>query len=256
MKRTLKPIFAINFDEKQIKMTQLDIENYIPHLSIDCVIFGYEAKTLKVLISKHKLGQGSWVLPGGYIRKTESIDAAASRILKERTDLENIFLEQFKVFGAENRIIGSNIRENLKSELEQTFGEENANWMTSRFVCIGYYALVDIRKVNPQNGQLDDYLEWRSINEIPEMIHDHNEILQCGLETLRQHLDQKLIGFKLLPETFTMKEIQELYEAVYAKPFAMNNFQKKMLDSGVLERLEKKFTGAANKAPYLYRFRS
>jgi 8-oxo-dGTP diphosphatase len=236
-------------------MKRLDIENYIPHLSIDCVIFGYEAKTLKVLISKHKLGQGSWVLPGGYIRKTESIDAAAGRILKERTDLENIFLEQFRVFGNEQRILNSSNRAIIQSELNQAVGQEVANWMTSRFVCIGYYALVDIRKVNPQNGQLDEYLEWRSINEIPEMIHDHNEILQCGLETLRQHLDQKLIGFNLLPETFTMKEIQELYEAVYDKPFAMNNFQKKMLDSCVLERLEKKFTGAQNKAPYLYKFK-
>jgi 8-oxo-dGTP diphosphatase len=236
-------------------MKQSNIENYIPHLSIDCVIFGYEAKTLKVLILKHKLGQGSWVLPGGYIGKTEGINTAAARILKIRTGLENIFLEQFRVFGDEHRIIGNPMREIMKAELKQAFGEYDAEWMTSRFVCLGYYALIDIRKVNPQNGQFDDYHEWRSINEIPEMIHDHNEILQCGLETLRQHLDQKLIGFNLLPETFTMKEIQELYEAVYDKPFAMNNFQKKMLDSGVLERLEKKFTGAQNKAPYLYKFK-
>ena len=76
-----------------------------------------------------------------------------------------------------------------------------------------------------------------------------------ALETLRQNLDNKLIGFNLLPETFTMKEVQELYEAIYDKPFARNNFQKKILDMNVLERLEKKFTGAANKAPYLYKFR-
>ena len=84
---------------------------------------------------------------------------------------------------------------------------------------------------------------------------DHNEMVGYALETLRQNLDQKLIGFNLLPETFTMREVQELYEAVYDKPFARNNFQKKMLDLNVLERLEKKFTGAQNKAPYLYRFR-
>lgn len=83
---------------------------------------------------------------------------------------------------------------------------------------------------------------------------DHNEMVDAALETLRQNLDQKLIGFNLLPETFTMREVQELYEAVYDKPFARNNFQKKMLDLNVLERLEKKFTGAQNKAPYLYRF--
>lgn len=86
------------------------------------------------------------------------------------------------------------------------------------------------------------------------MIIDHNEMVVYALETLRQNLDSKLIGFNLLPETFTMKEVQELYGAVYDKPFARNNFQKKILDMNVLERLEKKFTGAANKAPYLYRF--
>jgi hypothetical protein len=88
------------------------------------------------------------------------------------------------------------------------------------------------------------------------MVYDHNEILRHGLESLRQNLDEKLIGFNLLPETFTMKEVQELYEAVYAKAFTASNFQKKILELDVLERLEKKFTGAQNKAPYLYRFKN
>ena len=87
------------------------------------------------------------------------------------------------------------------------------------------------------------------------MMHDHNQILDYALEALRQNFDQKFIGFNLLPETFTMKELQELYEAVYDRPFATNNFQKKILDLNVLERLQKKYTGAANKAPYLYRFK-
>lgn len=233
----------------------ITIENLIAHLSIDCVIFGYADKELKVLISKHKFGQRSWVLPGGYIGKTEGIAAAAARILKERTNLDNIYLEQFRVFGHENRIVGEASNQLLQSEITQTHGKENAEWMTARFVCIGYYALVDIHKVDPQNGEFDEYLEWRSISDIPPMIHDHNEILDGALEALRLNLDKKLIGFNLLPETFTMRELQELYEAVYDKPFAMNNFQKKMLELNVLERLEKKFTGAQNKAPYLYRFR-
>jgi len=102
---------------------------------------------------------------------------------------------------------------------------------------------------------LDASVGWYNVKELPKMIMDHNEMVAAALEALRQNLDQKLIGFNLLPETFTMREVQELYEAVYDKPFARNNFQKKMLDLNVLERLEKKFTGAQNKAPYLYRFR-
>ena len=239
-------------------MERFDIENFISQLSIDCVIFGYEQKELKVLISKFKFGKDSWVLPGGYIKKSESIEKAAARVLHERTNLENIYLEQFRVFGDENRIVGSPFNEVLKRELPlfdaERFNEEVIAWKTGRFVCIGFYALVDISKVNPQTGEFDEFLEWRSFKDIPKMVHDHNEILNFALEALRQHLDEKLIGFNLLPETFTMREVQELYEAVYDKAFTQSNFQKKMLDLNVLERLEKKFTGAQNKAPYLYRF--
>lgn len=240
-------------------MNKFGIENYIKHLSIDCVIFGYENQELKVLISKFKYGNDLWGLPGGYIFKTEGIDSAASRILKERTALENIYLEQFRVFGNENRIINSEYKEMMKAELnkfdEQRFNAETTEWITSRFVCIGYYALVDINKVSPQIGEFEEKLEWFNIKNAPKMTYDHNEILSYALSALRQNLDQKLIGFNLLPETFTMREVQELYEAIYDKPFAMNNFQKKILDLNVLERLEKKFTGAQNKAPYLYRFK-
>jgi 8-oxo-dGTP diphosphatase len=236
-------------------MKKLPIEEYIPHLSIDCVIFGYENKELKVLIAQSKFGKEIWNLPGGYVAKTEGIEKAAARILKQRTNLENIYLEQFRVFGNENRIVNSKFRELLLTYLSKKYGNADAEWMTSRFVCIGFYALVEISKVNPQIGELDESLEWRSIKDVPEMMHDHNEILSFALEALRQNLDQKLIGFNLLPDTFTMREVQELYEAVYDRPFAMNNFQKKILDLNVLERLEKKFTGAQNKAPYLYRFK-
>ena len=88
------------------------------------------------------------------------------------------------------------------------------------------------------------------------MIMDHHDMVKCALETLQLNLDQKLIAFNLLPETFTMREVQELYESIFNRAFSRNNFQKKILDLDVLERLEKKFTGAANKAPFLYRFRN
>ncbi len=240
-------------------MKRFDIENHIAQLSVDCVIFGYEAKALKVLISKFKFGKESWVLPGGYIKKTESINQAATRVLKERIGLDDIYLEQFRIFGDENRIVGSPFNAIMQRELPlydaERFDEQVTEWMTSRFVCIGFYALVDIQKVQPQTGEFDERLEWRSINQVPPMVYDHQEILGAGLESLRQSLDTKLIGFNLLPETFTMKEVQELYEAVYDRSFTQSNFQKKILELNVLERLEKKFTGAQNKAPYLYRFR-
>ena len=135
------------------------------------------------------------------------------------------------------------------------FDMESINWLSKRFISIGYYALVDINKVTPYKTDFDSSIDWINIQNLPTLIMDHNEIVSSALETLCQNLDAKLIGFNLLPETFTMREVQELYEAIYDKPFARNNFQKKILDMNVLERLEKKYTGAANKAPYLYRFK-
>lgn len=245
--------------KKKATMILFDEQTFIHQLSIDCVILGYKQKELKVLIPKLGLKTNIWALPGGFILQNESIDDAARRILEERTGIENIYLEQFRVFGEPTRVNNEVFGElnPIKEELIEKgiLDLGSINWLKKRFVSIGYYALVDIDKVFPQKTEFDESVDWYNIKDLPKMIIDHNEMAHFALETLRQNLDQKLIGFNLLPDTFTMKEVQELYEAVFDKPFARNNFQKKMLDLNVLERLEKKFTGAANKAPYLYRFK-
>lgn len=233
--------------------------NFIQQLSIDCVIFGYADGELKVLIPKLSLKQGLWCLPGGFILQEESIDDAAKRILEERTGLKDIFLEQFRTFGGlerSNQLMFESLKM-IENELKERGLPESVelDWLYRRFVSIGYYALVDIHKVIPQKTDFHESIAWYNIKELPVLIIDHEKIVEYALATLRQNLDEKLIGFNLLPETFTMREVLELYEAVYDRRFAPNNFQKKILDLKVLERLEKKFTGAANKAPYLYRFR-
>lgn len=232
--------------------------NYIQQLSIDCIIFGYSNRQLKVLVPKLDFVGDFWALPAGFVTQDEGIDQAARRILEERTGIKDIYLQQFRIFGDVprtnlpflNRLIELN-RDKLVDE--NTFAIEY-EWITKRFVSIGYYAVVDIDKVIPKKTDLDESIEWYPIDQVPQMIMDHNEMLQYALETLRQNLDDHLIAHNLLPETFTMKELQELYEAIFAKEFARNNFQKKMLDLNVLERLDKKYTGAANKAPFLYKF--
>ncbi len=234
-------------------MNFFDEQHFIHQLSIDCVIFGYKNKELKVLVPKLDLKAHFWALPGGFIKQDEGIDEAAGRILLERTGLKDIYLEQFRVFGQPERMNNMVFDEDYLVE-KGILDLEGINWLNKRFVSIGYYALVDIDKVNPQKTAFDESIDWHSIENLPQLIIDHNIIVGYALQTLRQTLDQKLLGLNLLPEIFTMKELQELYEAIYDKPFARNNFQKKILDLNVLERLEKKFTGAANKAPYLYRF--
>lgn len=244
-------------------MQPLSEQDYIQQLSVDCVIFGYQEKQLKVLVPKLSFTGDFWALPSGFVYQNEDIEEAARRILEQRTGIKDIYLEQFQVFGKAgrnsvaflDRLIALNPEIAPKESGEEQRIRKEYEWFTRRFISIGYYALVDINKVIPQKSDLDQLIEWYPIKDLPLMIMDHNQIVEKALETLRLHLDEKLIAFNLLPETFTMKEVQQLYEAIFDKPFARNNFQKKILDLDVLERLEKKFTGAANKAPYLYRFR-
>ena len=228
----------------------IDIEKYIPHLSIDCVIFGFHGEQLKVLLPKVK-SLDLWALPGGYVQKDEDLEEAAQRILEERTGLKDIYLEQFYTFGKAKRSTGESLKKML---LANDFVIDESSWVFGRFVSIGYYALVDFSKVVTKTGIYDEYCEWYDIHQLPYLAFDHAEIIQKALETLRFMLDDKLLGLNLLPETFTMKELQILYETILDKPLRRDNFQRKILAMGILERIEKKFTGAAHKAPYLYKF--
>jgi 8-oxo-dGTP diphosphatase len=239
-------------------MKNVSGQNYIQQLSIDCVIFGYKDQQLKVLVPQLDFDGDFFALPGGFVFQDEDIDTAAERILQERTGIKGIYLEQFRVFGKARRtnidILNKLIELNPK-KLNEIQNKNDYDWVTKRFVSIGYYALVDINKVIPQKNSIDKSINWYNINELPLLIIDHNAIVAKALYTLRTHIDEKLSAFNLLPDTFTMKEVQELYETIFDKPFVRTNFQKKILDFNVLERLEKKFTGAANKAPFLYRFK-
>lgn len=235
-------------------------QNLIPQITIDCVIFGYENRQLKVLIPKLDFKGDFWALPSGFVRQEDDIDEAARKILQFRTGMENIYLEQFRVFGKVARDHTSFLDRLIELNHDRlSVGDSSKadyNWFTKRFISIGYYALVDISKVQTQLSDIDQVIEWHPIQELPPMILDHQEIIEVALYTLRRDLDEKLNAFNLLPDTFTMKEVQEVYEAICARKFVRTNFQKKILDLNVLERLEKKFTGAANKAPYLYRFKN
>ncbi len=239
-------------------MADFKSNKFINQLSIDCVIFGYDNKKLKVLVPKLNFEGDFWALPSGFVLQDEGIDQAAKRILEERTGINNIYLEQYHVFGDVPRTNQKDIDRILALNQTQfdTWGMDNQfmQWLTQRFVSIGYYALVNINKVVPKLMDIDCSIDWHEISALPKMIGDHNEQVKWALDALRLQLDKKLLGFNMLPQKFTMKELQQLYETVYDRPYRRNNFQKKMLDLGVLERLEKKYTGASNKAPYLYRF--
>ena len=241
-------------------MKVLENKNYISQIAIDCVIFGYQEKQLKVLISKLNFKGDFYALPSGFILQDEDIDLAAKRILQERTGIQDIYLEQFKVFGKANKnskeFIDKLIMLNYYDEAVDRTKSAEYDWFTKRFITVGYYALVNIPDVKPRLAEIYESLEWFGIHEIPVMIMDYNEIYSDALKSLQNDIDQKQNAFNLLPEKFTMKEVQEIYETILEKTFIRTNFQKKILELNVLERLEKKYTGAKNKAPFLYKLKN
>ena len=225
-------------------------EVYLPSLSLDCVIFGFHENQLKVLLLKIKNAR-QWCLPGGFILSNEDVDQAAQRVLKERTGLSRIFLQPFSVFGKPARSDPNFHRKILRKD-----GIELADdhWLFKRFVTIGYYALVEYSHVNPRPDNFSDRCDWRDINELPELMLDHKEILQKALEVLRSHLNYEPVGYNLLPAKFTMPQLQKLYETILNKKMDRRNFQRKILSFRILKRLKEVRKGGAHKAPYLYSF--
>ena len=225
-------------------------EIYLPSLSLDCVIFGFHENQLKVLLLKMRNAR-QWALPGGFIMKKEDIEDAAKRVLKERTGLSEIFLQQFNVFGRPKRSDPNFHRKLLRKD---GFEMPGNHWLLRRFVTVGYYALVEYSFVNPRPDSFSDHCTWRDIDDLPELMMDHRQILDKALETLRSHLSYRPIGYNLLPEKFTMPQLQRLYETILHKKLDRRNFQRKILSYGIMKRLKEVKTGVAHKAPYLYRF--
>lgn len=225
-------------------------QNYQPGLSIDCVIFGFHDNQLKVLLIKIPHSD-KWSLPGGFIPIDQDIDTAAVTVLNERTGVEGIFLRQFATFGKIKRNdqhFSKEVLEYLKIE------EAKGKWLTQRFVTIGYYALVDFLKTIPKTANKEQIIEWIDHKEVPELILDHAAILDKALDTLRIELNLMPVGYNLLPEKFTMPELQKLYETILDKKLDRRNFLRKITNIGILNKLDEKKSNVAHKAPNLYTF--
>lgn len=227
-----------------------DASAFLPHLAVDCVVFGFHAGELKILLT-HWGQRGRWSLPGGFVRRDESVDAAATRVLRLRTRLDEVYLEQFHTFGSLDR---------RDEPIQQMFGEHEgehaaAAWVRERFISIAYFALVDFSEVTPTaDGVLTDDCRWWDLRTHPPLLFDHDRIVEEALEALRTRLRHRPVGLNLFPDSFTLPELQRLYECVLGRPLDRRNFQKKMLDLGILERIGERRGEGVRRAPYLYRF--
>lgn len=225
-------------------------DDYQPGLSIDCVIFGFHDNQLKVLLIKTKYSD-KWALPGGFVPIKEGIDQAAITVLHGRTGLKGIFLRQFSTFGAAKRCnidFSNAVLDFYKIPLDE------GKWFAGRFVTIGYYALVDFLQTVPQPDGKNEIVEWIDHHAVPELVLDHKEILDKALETLRMELNLMPVGYNLLPEKFTIPELQKLYETILGRKLDRRNFLRKITAIGILTKLEEKKSNVAHKAPNLYSF--
>jgi ADP-ribose pyrophosphatase YjhB (NUDIX family) len=196
------------------------------------VIFGFKESQLYVLLVKHGIGPtiGQWALPGSWIRYNESIDNAASRILSSQTSVENLYLEQFKTFG------------NLE------------RFPDRRVITIAYYALVNIEKFSTRPGPTEADVRWFKIEEIPSLTFDHNVIFESCFKFLRHKIMHEPIGFNLLPNKFTLLQLQELYEAILNQKLDKSNFRKKFLKMNLLVDTKERQKDVSHRAATLYRF--
>ena len=202
-------------------------------VAVDCIIFGYDIieKEIKLLLSKRifEPALGKWSLAGGFVEGNESLDHAASRILRNITGLESVYMRQSYSYG----------------DLDRDPGD--------RVISVAYFALIAIRDINKdlarQNG-----VHWRSIARLPDLIFDHPLMVKKALADLQNQVKVKPVGFELLPERFTLVHLQDLYEAIYQRTVDKRNFRKKILSMGILEKLDEKEKETSKKGAYYYRF--
>lgn len=212
----------------------LQQQTKVNEVSVDTVIFTIRNEELMVLLIKrgHEPFKDMWAIPGGFIRVSENLDEAAQRVLYERTHVENVYLEQLYTFSNPNRY-------------------PNARVITST-----YFALIcseELQLSHDPNIDIKGF-KWQSAYNLPGLAFDHSGIIKFALKRLRERLEYSNIAFQLLPEKFTLTELQKVYEIIHNKPLDKRNFRKKMLSLNILNELEEYSKTSSKRPARLYSF--
>ena len=242
----------MNSDEALKDFVLNGYRHYVPHVSLDCAIFGYHEQQLKLLLIRHKFMDG-WCLPGGYIKRTETLVEAANRNVKERTGIGNLFLQQFKTFGDPDRARTSEFDAEKWYEVTGV-RITNDNWLIDQTISVGFYAITDFSLSVPSPDMMSVECAWFDIDSLPRLEFDHDEMVKEALHVMRIQLYHYPIGYNMLPEKFTLSEIHALYETLLGKKLDISNFPKKLLTLGLLKKLDEKRSIGAHRSPHLYMF--
>jgi 8-oxo-dGTP diphosphatase len=204
-----------------------------PTLTVDIVTFSVRNGRLNVLIIKRSKDPyaGTWALPGGFMNIEESLDAAATRVLEEETGLQEVYLEQLYTYGDPFRC------------------------PKDRVVTVAYFALIPSNApIRYEGGKDISHVRWFPIDNLPQLAFDHQDILNYALRRLRYKLEYTAVGFELLPEVFTLTELQSTYEIILGESLDKRNFRRRILGANVIEPTPHKRTGEGRPAQ-LYRYR-
>jgi 8-oxo-dGTP diphosphatase len=204
------------------------------HLNaVDCIIFGYDIldKEIKLLLIKRSFepALGKWSLAGGFIKENESLDEAAYRILHQLTGLKDVYMKQSYSYGKTDRDPGA------------------------RVISTAYSALIKIQDIDKELKEING-AHWQSLARLPRLIFDHREMVDRALVELQMQIKIKPVGFELLPEKFTLVQLQDLYEAIYQREIDKRNFRKKILSMNILEKLQEKEKETSKKGAFYYKF--
>lgn len=199
-------------------------------VAIDCIIFGFDGSELRLLLVQRGLEyeKGKWSLMGGFIQKNEDFEKGSGRILKELTGLEGVYMEQLHAFGKTTR-----------DPIERT-------------VSITYFALIDINQYEKQINA-DYHAEWFPMKKIPKLIFDHEEMVEMARQKLRYKAAFHPIIFELLPEKFTLPQLQSLYESIFDTQFDKRNFNRKIQSTKLLIKQKDKDKESSKKGAYYYK---
>ncbi len=200
-------------------------------LAVDCIIFGFDGKCLKALFIKRTIhpDMNKWSLMGGFVQQDESVNEAAARVLNQLTGLSNIYMEQLHCFGNVHRDPGG------------------------RVISIAYFALINIAGYGEELMK-EHNAKWFELSHIPTLVFDHQKMVILAKETLQQKVANHPVGFALLPEKFTLRQLQTLYEVINEKEFDKRNFTRRILDLGILKKLTEKERSTSKKGSFYFVF--
>lgn len=200
-------------------------------VSVDCIVFGFDEGELRVLMGKRKMdpGRGQWSLYGGFVGANESVNDAARRVLYALTGLKDLYMKQVGAYGDVDRDPGA------------------------RVISISYYSMINVADYDQAQQQEHD-VEWVNIEQLPEMYSDHRKMVLKARRMMQEKISHEPIGFNLLPELFTLSQLQQVYEAVNGEEVDKRNFRKRIKEMDFIEKTDQIDKLTSKRGAYLYRF--